>query len=199
MKYLFVLPFLLFSFSSLAQKGSHTFSASYGTGKGEIKMVLGISDSDGGNYKGKSVNTIGLNYFGGITNHLFIETGLIWLQHQSTKTTYNIPTTATMPMTKTLTDVSFHMVTIPLKLRVEFAKYFFVSGGIMRDFPVNSITKNTLHPNAFGIGIGGGLQYLHHNKFGVFIYPQANIHEFFDRGIMEANISFGLAYRIPRR
>jgi len=38
------------------------------------------------------------------------------------------------------------MVTIPLKLRIEFAKYFFVSGGIMRDFPINAITKTRFIP-----------------------------------------------------
>lgn len=199
MKYLFVLPLFLIAFSGLAQKGSHTFSTSYGTGKGEIKMLLGIAESDGGYYTGKSVNTIGLNYFGGITHHLFIETGLIWLQHQSTKTTYNIPTSPTMPITKTTTDISLNVITIPLKLRVEFAKYFFISGGIMRDFPLGKTAKNHIHPNAFGVGIGGGVQYLHHNKFGIFIYPQVNIHELFESGIVENNVTFGLAYRIPRR
>jgi hypothetical protein len=199
MKNLYILPLILFSFLAKAQKYSHTFSTSYGTGNGKIKMVLGIAESDWGYYTGKSVNTVGLNYFGGINNHLFIETGLILLHHQFTKTTYHPRTTPTGADLKTTTDVSLNVITIPLKLRVEFAKYFFISGGIMRDFPLGKTAKSYIHPNAFGVGIGGGVQYLHHNKFGIFIYPQANIHELFESGIVETNVTFGLAYRIPRR
>jgi hypothetical protein len=49
-----------------------------------------------------------------------------------------------------------------------------------------------------GFGIGAGAQYYFKNKYGIFIYPQTNIHSL-AVGLAEEHVTFGLAYRILKK
>ncbi|KQC01516.1 hypothetical protein [Pedobacter sp. Hv1] len=185
MKYLFVLPLFLIAFSGLAQKkGANIYSISYGHGNGEIRPFAALAKSNGTNSKGP-VNLFGLNYYGGIGKHAYIETGISLLTHRYTFKEFG------SPEPKPIVNKSYNAFFIPFKIRFDIAKFFFISGGLSADFNVKG-------GSSLGAGIGAGVQYYHKKGYGIFIYPQTNVHDL-AIGLVERNISFGLAYRIPRR
>lgn len=189
MKYLIVLPLALLclSFTALAQKQkTRTFVISYGHGKGKIAPALAVTKASGANSSGP-LKLIELNFYQSIGRHSYIETGISFLDHQYTFTKFDY---TPQPAIKQF----YRAIYIPLKIRFDVAKYFFISGGLSTEFKTSKGSKDG---NALGAGIGAGLQYYHQNKYGIFIYPQINVHSL-DIGLIERHISFGLAYRIPR-
>lgn len=183
MKSLFILFFLLLAFSVSAQKGTTTFSVSYGDGKGQIKPIMAKAEMLG-TYTEGGIRTLELSIVGALSKSTSLELGFSVLNHQYQFTDFNFPNkTATV-------NRSENSLVFPIKLRVDIFKYFFISGGILLS---DEIGKEG--PLDLGFGIGAGLQYYLKNKYGFFIYPQTNIHTP-TIGLSERHIAFGLAYKI---
>lgn len=198
MKKLLSLAFLLFSLLANAQNRSKTFGITYGIGNGDItdystKKMEGNMRSD----EGKSTQIFGLNYFDEVGRNLFIETGLSILKHDYTFTTW---TRSLSGFATTSSEHSLKSLSIPLKLRFEFGKYFFLNGGLITDIGLTKTQEDLNDISGMGLGLGLGIQYYHNNKIGVFLNPQINAHGLLGfgntTGIFERNITFGLAYRI---
>jgi hypothetical protein len=157
----------------------------YGQGNGQIKPILSVAKMSGQYAKG-DVSLLGFNYLIGTGKHNAFETGIIIQKHDFVYSYFGNP-----PNT-IITDNTITSVILPLKLRFNILKYFFISGGMLADISLNG------EGHKLGFGIGAGIQYYRKNKYGIFIYPQANIHTI-GIGLAESHISAGLAHRFQKK
>ncbi|MES2651420.1 MAG: hypothetical protein V4663_06760 [Bacteroidota bacterium] len=186
MKKLLLALFLLFPVLAQAQRGRNSISVSYGTGRGQIKPILGtVSETT----KASSIHALGLNYNVGINKCGIFETGAMLLRH-----TYQFSYSNAGPLGSQITNSKKNLtaLVLPLKLRFDMLKYFFISGGPFIDVDITKGIKPSL-----GVGIGVGAQYYYKNKYGIFIYPQTNLHTL-DIGLTEQHITYGISYRIHK-
>jgi len=183
MKNILIVFLLSFVFFAHAQKGSGTFSASYGIGKGQVKTQLAKAEMLG-IYAEGDVRTFDLNLAGAISKSTAIEIGVRVLNHQYQFTSFDFSR-------KIVTENrSVNTMVFPIKLRVDILKYFFISGGILLSADIGRSRQVDL-----GAGIGAGVQYYFKNKYGFFIHPQTNVHTLII-GLSESHIAFGVSYRI---
>lgn len=196
MKYLFTLLIISTSFLAQSQDKRTGFSTFFVTGTGEItrffKQPLG-----GGTTDGNSLNSIGLNYFTETARNFFLETGIQYLKYNYTQTPAFTGSHTPSPASNTL-----HLISIPVKVRYEFAKLFFLNGGLYTDMEVGNRQK-TYTFSGIGAGIGAGVQYYFTNKIGIYANPQLGLRNLLSfstqnqkASLLDASISFGLAYRL---
>ncbi|MCY1528655.1 hypothetical protein D9M68_637690 [compost metagenome] len=151
----------------------------------------------GGSINGKSLNNIGLNYFTETVKNLFLETGVQYFSHNFTHTpsftgTYSLP-----PISNTL-----HIISVPVKVRYEFAKLFFLNGGLYADMEVGN-TQKSRNFSGIGAGIGAGMQYYFTNKVGIAVNPQLGLRNILSfsansqkASLLDASVALGLVYRL---
>lgn len=183
-KFLIVL-FLSFAFLAQAQKGTVTFSISYGHGKGEIKPLMAKAEMSGRFDEGP-VHSFDMSLAGMISKHTSVEIGVSTLNHRYLFTSFDY---LNLQQSETR---SVNTLIFPIKLRVDILKYFFIGGGFLLNAELGRARKLDL-----GVGIGAGVQYYFKNKYGVFIYPQTNIHSL-AVGLAEQHITYGISYRIHK-
>lgn len=181
---LLTLSFILFGVFAQAQKGTTTFSLGYGKGKGQIKPLMAKAQMLGAHSEG-DVRTFDVSLVGAVSKSTAIEIGLSLLNHRYQYRKFDFP------VSNVLEDKSVYTLIFPIKVRFDILKYFFISGGflLINDFDRGRQTD-------LGVSIGAGVQYYFKNKYGVFIYPQTNVHTL-TIGLLENHTSFGIAYRIP--
>ncbi len=140
---------------------------------------------------------IGLNYFKSIKSWLAWETGLEY-------SLFNMRSISALnpPAPRDTTYSSLSLVSVPIGLKVNFLKHFFLNGGVLVDFDTNS---GGFVDNQTGLGayVGVGLKY--DFKFGasVFVNPYGKLHSLipFSGGsvhyrVMESGVRFGVGYRL---
>ncbi|HZK68893.1 MAG TPA: outer membrane beta-barrel protein [Paludibacter sp.] len=190
-----VLVFLCLSTLMSAQKGQLgiTFSAMSDNGVARFRSVEDDSSTDAG----KSF-TYGISYLKPLNKWLDIETGLEYLscpiETKSIVGTINGVTTLTRSST-------LSMLSIPVTVRANFLKYFFVNGGLLLDVDVS---ENSIINSQSGLGsiLGLGLKYDFKNGISVFVNPYSKIHLFpltFERNqqhFLESAVRFGIAYKL---
>lgn len=180
---LLTLSFILVGVFAQAQKGTTTVLLSYGDGKGQIKPLMAKAEMLG-RYDEGDVRTFDVGLAGKVSKHTALEIGVSVLNHRYLFTTYE-------PRFQKSENRSVNTLVFPIKLRVDILKYFFVGGGIFL-----SAELDRGYAVDLGVGIGAGVQYYFKNKYGIFIYPQTNVHRL-TIGLLENHVAFGLAYRIP--
>jgi hypothetical protein len=185
MKYIVMLLLLSYTISAQAQKGTTTFSVSYGDGKGQIRPLLAKAEMTG-SYSEGTIRTFDFGLSGMLSDYAALEIGVSILNHRYQYTKYDFPNGLQSPVNKSVNTLVF-----PLKLKFDILKYFFVSGGILLNADLGVHDEIDI-----GFGIGAGVQYYFKNKYGFFIYPQTNVHTI-AIGLSENHVAFGLAYRIP--
>lgn len=187
MKLLFTILLLSFSLLVKAQNGSTTISISYGKGQGQRKPIAAKVELNGYSSEG-SVKTFNVGVSHMLGKHTALETGVTILNHQYQYTLSDNPTrTSVAKLANTLV--------LPVKLKVDLFKYFFISGGFLLNSSLGSNESNGLD---VGFGIGMGVQYYFKNKYGIFIYPQANVHTL-TIGLSERHVATGFAYRFQKK
>lgn len=144
--------------------------------------------------------TLGINYIHPLNNWLEIETGLEYSNH-----TISIKPNLPPDMDNSPYSADFSLLNIPLTLRANFSKYFFINGGLMLDFdagnskPIDSQT-----------GIGGLLGIAAKYDFDcgatVFINPYLKGHslipfspENHHQRLMETGFRFGITFDLKKR
>jgi len=181
---LLIMPLLLLSLFVQAQKGTTAFSVSYGQGKGQIKPIAAKVQLLGNSSEG-SIKTFEVGAYRMIGKHVALEIGASILNHRYQYTLLDEP--GRKPVYK-----SENTFVLPIKLRIAVLKYIFISGGFLLN---EEFGENDGLGIDIGFGIGAGVQYYFKNKYGVFIYPQTNIHSL-TIGLSEQHVAFGLAYKI---
>ncbi len=185
MKKFLIVLFLSLSILAQAQKGVTTFSISYGHGKGEIGPTIGVAKMSESYSKGP-IKTVDFNLNRAVGKSTSIETGFSILKHRYDYRRFD-PPNSNPPENRLLKTL-----VIPIKLKVDILNYFFIGGGFLLNAEIGENPRLQA-----GFGIGAGAQYFYKNKYGVFIYPQVNIHNT-TVGLAEHHIAYGLAYRFHK-
>ena len=191
---LFLVFFCFTTFVS-AQKGQLgiTFSA---LSDNDVVRFRSLED-DSSTDAGKSF-TCGISYLKPLNRWLDIETGLEYLSCPiETKSIVSTPNGVT-----TLTrSATLSMLSLPVTVRANFLKYFFVNTGLLLDIDVSS---NSIINSQSGLGtlLGLGMKYDFKNGISLFVNPYSKIHLFpltFERNqqhFMESAVRFGIAYKL---
>lgn len=150
-------------------------------------------------YYGEGFYTLGFSYISGLNKWLEAETGLEYSKHTFSVFANVPPNIDMMPES---TNVS--LLVVPVTVRANFLKYFFVNGGALLDMDIsgnNSVDSQTGIGTVFGLGIKYDF------KFGgsVFINPYAKAHsllsfsgEDYPQRIYENGVRFGVTYQLNR-
>jgi len=152
----------------------------------------------GPGYSGDGFFSVGVSYLHPLNQTLDIETGIEYSNYKilinpSVMVFSNYP-----PY-----DAKFSLITIPFNLRVNFARYFFVNGGLFlgvdasSSMPVNS-------QSGIGMNFGLGLKYNFNDRLTAFVNPYIKMHsmvsistENSDRQrLLESGFRFGLLYQL---
>lgn len=204
----FIPLYIIISFSSYAQsnKGQTMESrigVTYST-FGEHSIVrFQETESDAGNLiqsnangRGDQFYVIGVNYLYQLNSLLDFETGIEYANH-------NFYISSTDPLIDAdgiKTNIS--LINIPLSLRVNFARYFFINGGL--NMGINS-SKSEYIDSQTGIGghIGLGIKYDSHFGVSVFVNPYFKAYSLLPftaadnhQRLMESGLRFGLMYKL---
>ena len=192
---LFLFFICLTSFVS-AQKGQLAITFSAMSDNGVARFGSGYID-DSSTDAGKSF-TYGISYLKPLNKWLDIETGLEYLSCPVEKRIIYIgPTTGLF----TSQRATLSMLSIPITVRANFLKYFFVNAGLLLDIDVSS---NSIINSQSGLGslLGLGIKYDFRNGISVFVNPYSKIHLFpltFERDqqhFMESAVRFGITYKL---
>lgn len=197
MKKSFVLLFILVPFLIQAQEKRKNIAIHYGIGEGAIFMRKNMVG--GPALESKTLNTIGFGYWHEIDKNLFIETGLNYIDHSYTITSSFYP-----GIPQTITTVNAPLLTIPIKLRYEFSKYFFANGGAFVGLALKKTDEFSSQQDFSGIGasIGLGASYSFAKNLSIYANPQFNAHRILastkksNYQLGDFSLLFGLAYQI---
>ena len=191
-----VLVFLCLSTLMSAQKGQLGITFSAMSDNGVARFGSGYID-DSSTDAGKSF-TYGISYLKPLYKWLDIETGLEYLSCPiETKSIVSTPNGVT-----TLTrSATLSMLSLPVAVRANFLKYFFVNTGLLLDIDVSS---NSIINSQTGLGslLGFGMKYDFKNGISLFVNPYTKVHLFplsFERNqqhFMESAVRFGIAYKL---
>lgn len=164
-------------------------------GANEIVTIPAVKG--GPSFDSKSFYNFGITYIKGLNCYLELETGLEYSKHNI----IYIPNAGT-GSNPTRYNKDFSIIDIPVTLRVNFLKYFFINGGLLLDIDVSS---NTPVDRQIGLGtmLGIGVKYDWNNGVGVFVNPYSKMHSvvpFVDRHlhqmVSESGFRFGITYKI---
>lgn len=148
-------------------------------------------------YNGEKFFTLGLTYLYPINKKIDLETGIEYSHHE-----INILPNVPPGMDDTPTSVFMTLVNIPVTVRVNFKKYFFINGGLFLD--IDAGTSEQLNSQT-GIGglVGLGIKYDSDYRISVFVNPYLKVHSLIPfstsdqhQRLMESGFRFGLIYSL---
>lgn len=160
-----------------------------------VNEPIRYTDLDGApDFSSKSFYSFGVNYIHPLNSWLDIETGVEYSRHTITVKQI-LP-----PMNIPSYENSFSIINIPITVRTNFSKYFFVNGGLLLNIETGTpsvIDKQT----GIGAMLGVGGQYEFNNGLGLFLNPYVKAHtlipffaEKYYQRLMEAGVRIGVTY-----
>jgi len=187
--------------------GSLKTQSSFSKSKGAIGVTYsGLGDNDAyyfeslagvGGYDGKGYYSLGITYIRPITKRLDIETGISYSKYK-----YRV-SSAPMPDPPAPYNIMNAVVDIPVTVRWNFLKYFFLNGGLL--LGIDTGKENDLDSQT-GIGamIGVGVKYdLKNVPVGFFANPYFKMHsllpfsmEKYYQRTDESGFRFGVVYSL---
>lgn len=188
---------VLLVFLTLFCKGQDrkAISISYGMGNGQFFSKKNAAGGPG--YSSRSLKSFGVGFTAEVSKNLYFETGLNYLNHA-----YTIVPSPFFTNLKQRNE-NIKIITLPIKMRFEAGKFFFLNGGMITDFTIGEVETmyNKYDYSGLGLNLGLGLKYSFKNKIGVFINPQFNVHNLVsftenNLGFNETNLTFGLKYQL---
>lgn len=150
-------------------------------------------------YDGDHFFTLGINYVHPLSKWLDVETGLEYSKH-------NVIVWPNLPpdMDNSPRKADFSLINIPVTLRANFLKYFFINGGLFLDIDAS---LNSPIDSQTGLGALGGIAFNYHFKNGVsaFVNPYIKIHSLvptsdiqYHQRVWENGIRFGVTYDLKQ-
>jgi len=164
---------------------------------GENDVYL-FNELDGAaSYIGDGFFSLGINYIKPVKTWLEFETGLEYEKH-NILVKPNLPPDAD----NSIYNSQFSLLNIPVTLRVNLLKYFFINGGLFLDMDID-----TSSPIDSQTGVGGlfGIAVKYDFDFGVSIFmnPYSKFHsllpfsmEDYHQKVYESGIRFGISYNL---
>ena len=167
MKSILISILLFIGFTSISIGQSNSYGISIGGGKGFIMHQTSLG---GGSYDLNTGFSIGFQYDKKLNNKLNLTTSVIWHKNSISITPAFYPG---IDMTPRKHDIQ--LLYIPVFLKLDLSKYFFLNGGLIGDL---DITKNKYITNQSGIGTGLGIgtEFSMNEKLLIQINPYINLH-----------------------
>jgi hypothetical protein len=150
----------------------------------------------GPGYLGERFYNLGISYLYPLNRIFDLETGLEYADHKITITP------GVSPIHYPSYGAGFSLITIPVGIRVNFLRYFFVNGGLLFDadasqsMPINSQT-------GLGFNLGLGFKYNFKCGFTAFVNPYTKYHSLvsfssdkYPQHLLESGIRLGVMYRL---
>jgi len=203
-RFLIILSIFLFSISLYAQDthepkkhGKIGFTyASYG--QNDVFRDEKVAGAP--SYKGDDFYTLGITYIHPLLNSIDLEMGMEYSKH-TILVSPNLPSGSVGAPQR----AEFSLINIPVALRVNLFKYFFVNAGVFLD--IDRMSDGPIESQK-GIGglIGVGLKYDFDVGVSVFVNPYAKLHSLFQfspidnhQQIRESGVRVGLTYDLGGR
>lgn len=190
-KLLFIIAFF-YGISAFAQSKGHI---SFGVAFGDNDMVQFQQLIGAGSHSGKGFYSLEFNYQKPLNRFFDFETGLAF-------GSYNFLISGAPGVDFEPVSEKTLLFTVPVIVRVNFLKYFFVNAGAL----MNMDLSNSSHlDNQSGVGakFGVGIQYKFNSGIGIFIYPNLRAHSLipflsatYQERLFESSIQFGVSYRL---
>jgi hypothetical protein len=151
----------------------------------------------GASYHGDQFYTLGINYLYPLNKTFDIETGVEYSNHKIIITPMVYPGMDYPPHRE-----KFSLISIPASVRVNFARYFFISGGIFLDIDAsNSMPIDS--QTGMGANLGIGVKYKFKCGVTAFVNPYTKAHSLlafspgtYQQHLMESGFRFGLMYQL---
>lgn len=163
--------------------------------------VFRFNELDGAaSYNGDSFYSIGLTYIFPLNPWLEIETGIEYAKHDIVVKPNLPPDVDSSPKKE-----SFALLNVPVTLRANFFKYFYVNGGM---FVGMDGTTHSPNDNQTGLGtlLGVALKYDFENGISAFVNPYTKIHallpfqaEEYPQRIWENGVRIGISYDLGKK
>jgi len=151
-------------------------------------------------YNNDRFYTIGISYLKPISSWLEFETGLEYSKH-----TILIKPNLPPDMDRIPLKTNFSLINIPLTLRANFWKFFFVNGGLLLDLDAN-ISSPIDSQTGIGGLLGLGVKYDFDCGASIFVNPYLKFHSLipFSPGdnqqkVHESGFRVGLSYKLDRK
>lgn len=199
---LFLLFILTFTFNSFSQENTSTKF------KGQIGLTFSsFGDNDiirfqqlvgSASYFGDKFYTFGINYVYQLNRLLDFETGIEYSKHSISVHPNLPPQMDVFPY-----PASLSLINIPVGLRLNFLKYFFINGGLLFDIDIsNSSPVN--EQTGIGSSVGLGIEYDFNFGVSIFVNPYLKAHTLlpfsqvnYPQRLMESGFRFGIMYKLP--
>lgn len=148
-------------------------------------------------YDGDYFYAVGVNYITPMNKWLEAETGIEYARHY-----INIEPNLPPNMDSSPRKVNVGLMNIPLSLRANFLKCFFVIGGLILGID-GSLNSSIDNQSGIGILFGVGIKYDFNSDISVFVNPYTKIHSLLSftdfqnhQRILENGIRIGLTYNL---
>ncbi|MDR1170114.1 MAG: hypothetical protein LBK97_04685 [Prevotellaceae bacterium] len=163
-----------------------------------VNDILGQSVANSFNYEGKNFYALGLTYIRGLNKWLEIETGLEYVKHNVNIIPNVMPGTNIFMRTQ---QTGLPLLDIPVTVRANFLKYFFINAGILLDIDIsNSIYLE--NQTGFGGIAGFGANYDFKSGLSIFLNPYIKAHSWIYVGerqkILEKGFRLGITYDLRK-
>jgi len=203
MKYL-IIPFIFLlvtpSFSD-AQRNSPAGADQVGLSistLGSNDVVSFAKIMGGASYLGDGYYTLGISYLHPLTRILDLESGLEYSRYKITIRPEWMP-----GMSLTDQTANFSLISLPVSLRLNFLRYFFLSGGFFLDADASS-SMPIDSQSGIGANLGVGFKYSFKGRISVFVNPYQKVHSivyFSNPGsshqhLWDSGFRFGCLFRV---
>jgi hypothetical protein len=163
-----------------------------------VNDLFGQPDSKNFKHEGKNFYTLGFTYIRGFNKWLDIETGMEYSRHNINIIPNTMPGSIIYMRTQ---KTELNLLNIPVTMKVNFLKYFFINGGIVIDL---DISNNIYLENQTGFGgiAGFGANYNFNSGLSIFLNPYIKAHSWIYIGtrqkILEKGFRLGIAYNLRK-
>ncbi len=167
MKRLLILTLLMTGLinSSFGQK--NTYGLSIGVAKG---LIMKQALDGGASYDLNTGISIGFQYNRQLNDKLYLQTGINWYKNSVSVTPSFHPDIDMTPK-----EYDIQLLYIPVFLKVDISKYFFINGGLIVDFDITK-SKHITSQSGIGAGLGIGTEFSITDKLVIQLNPYLNFH-----------------------
>jgi len=207
MKKTFLLIFTCSLFASLTLFGQSVTGKTHTSKIGITFSSLGRGDImsfektiGGPGYFGGNYYAFGLTYLYKLNKVFDVETGIEYSRYKITITS-NLP-----PQAEKITIIDhLPMINLPVSIRVNFLRFFFIDGGPQLDLDLSNSSYIDIQ-TGIGAHLGIGINYDFKSGVSVFANPYSEVHSILSfsadqnpQRIVESGFRFGLSYRLKAK
>jgi hypothetical protein len=166
MKKILLQIFLLAGIVSTSFAQTNSYGISVGIAGGAIRQP---QLSGGPGYDLNTGSLLGLQYTRRLNNRFHLMTGIDWYHYRLSVKPNTYP-----GIDKSTSYYDFNLLSIPVYIKMDLPKHFFIDGGLIVDFDVTK-DKQITNQSGIGVGLGVGYEVLLTHKVAIQLNPYFNL------------------------